>query len=598
MVQVAKSVEKAQEARWYLGFPNLPDKARELMNELLNAAEMRELDEKAMSPKADLRCSAAENPKTPVAALARLMKDKNKEVRQLAEENIRRAQLLSEVADLDKLHDLSADELRQKIQTLADRILHEAPGQRDAICAFSKTPPALLEALSKQKGVWSVAQSLAENPRTPESVLVKLAGLYRQSEYPQDVCKELCANPSSTLSVFKALISSKSASVRARAASYTELSEELVSELASDSSPDVRKALATRMDLSPQILAQLASDPLASVRVTVATRSDLEIATLLMLATDPDAAVAKAAVQREQHSAEFYRRYIDAGGRRLEPKHFSDIQEERLQELLIAEGEGFGWGGRTGFRQEIAADPRTPLNFLEVLLGDAEASVVARALTNPMIPEHLIRKTLDEKNSPAYWRAVQDNPLAPPELVVMSVNKVGSNRWAKSWYAQKMAGARLDEQLDAFLSNAMQWAADPRTPPDRLRSFAASGFWAVRFRVASNPSLPQDEALEMRTALWAEVGEALFGPAPPRLSAEVLSEDDIRGALDRLDLLPSADDKKAIAAAAKSKDALERIAAVLSPGVQPSILKMLLEDPVESIKSMAAEKLRATATNA
>ena len=55
--------------------------------------------------------------------------------------------------------------------------------------------------------------------------------------------------------------------------------------------------------------------------------------------------------------------------------------------------------------------------------------------------------------------------------------------------------------------------------------------------------------------------------------------------------MPDAKEKRAIAASAKSPDMLIWLAAVLSPGIQPSVLKMLLEDPSDSVRALAVEKL-------
>jgi hypothetical protein len=173
------------------------------------------------------------------------------------------------------------------------------------------------------------------------------------------------------------------------------------------------------------------------------------------------------------------------------------------------------------------------------------------------------------------------------------------NRYlAETWYEKKLAGESVAGQVEAFLTQTMKWAAHPKTPLDRLRSFAASGIWTIRWAVATNPSVDQDEARAILDALWVEVGEALFGSDPAPLSAEYLGEDGIRSALERLDLMPQAQDKRAIAASAKSPEVLRRVAAALSPGIQPSVLKMLLEDPVQSVKALAAEKLRSLESHA
>ncbi len=77
-------------------------------------------------------------------------------------------------------------------------------------------------------------------------------------------------------------------------------------------------------------------------------------------------------------------------------------------------------------------------------------------------------------------------------------------------------------------------------------------------------------------------------PAP----SEAIGLQDIPLALLAIDLLPDPGSQKQMAAAAKSKDLLERIAALLTPGIQPSLLRMLLDDEAETVRQLAASKLR------
>ena len=165
-----------------------------------------------------------------------------------------------------------------------------------------------------------------------------------------------------------------------------------------------------------------------------------------------------------------------------------------------------------------------------------------------------------------------------------------SQSWCAKYYSEGMDGTQ------SFMNFALESASNPQMSPDKLRLLSTSGFWMIRLAVASNPALEEAERKHILDALWTEVEEALWGPERPLPTFDVLQEDGIRAALDRLDLLPPAQDKRAIAAAAKSPDTLRRIAAILSPGIQPSVLKMLLEDPVNSTKAFAAEKLRALET--
>ena len=67
---------------------------------------------------------------------------------------------------------------------------------------------------------------------------------------------------------------------------------------------------------------------------------------------------------------------------------------------------------------------------------------------------------------------------------------------------------------------------------------------------------------------------------------------DIATALEAMDLLPEPGDKKAIAAAAKSSNMLARVGAALTPGIQPSLLRMLLDDEFKGLRQIAVHRLR------
>jgi hypothetical protein len=57
-------------------------------------------------------------------------------------------------------------------------------------------------------------------------------------------------------------------------------------------------------------------------------------------------------------------------------------------------------------------------------------------------------------------------------------------------------------------------------------------------------------------------------------------------------LLPSQSDAKQIAKAAKSKDWIERVGATLCEGIQPHLLRMLLDDEVAVVQQLATRRLK------
>ena len=88
-------------------------------------------------------------------------------------------------------------------------------------------------------------------------------------------------------------------------------------------------------------------------------------------------------------------------------------------------------------------------------------------------------------------------------------------------------------------------------------------------------------------ALWSEIKAA---GTPAVLDAVELAG--IATALQAMDLLPEPGDKKAIAAAAKSSNMLARVGAALTPGIQPSLLRMLLDDEFKGLRQIAVHRLR------
>ena len=608
LIELANALDSARKAKGYLRIATLPTEVRAILEEICRSMELDEISNLASDAKADVRRSAAIHPHAPSSVLEKLIQDKNKEIR-----------LLAEISYLGSRKDMDPENRSFKVQSILKSVLSQDIEFIQQVCRLVNCPTEILEELSNQKDIWSIASDLARNPSVPESVLLRLAKLSRKTKWPRNVHDEVMENPSATRSIFQTLINSNSGETRATAAYSLKTPPDLLVGLEFDPDPSVRVAIAKREDTSPEIQMLLSRDSDVSVRHALAKRNSLDMAVREQLAMDQEYDVRHAALERGGFSHSFYNRYFESGFRDLPVECVKEITDEKHLELLASEiptNQGKSNLGamssilmrssipRSVFvimakipelRRDIAEHPDIPSELLEELAHDPDEFTASRVLKNPMISESLMREAVDRLG---YWQ-IRGNPFAPHDLI----DKVARNGdlpryWAETWYEMKLVGAPVAQQVESFLTQAMKWAAHPKTPLDRLRSFAASGIWILRWAVASNPSVHQDEAREILDALWVEVGEALFGSEPAPLSAESLGEDGIRNALDRLDLMPQAQDKRAIAAAAKSPEVLRRVAAVLSPGIQPSVLKMLLEDPVESVKTLAAEKLRGMESHA
>lgn len=257
---ITRDIKNSWEAQRFLAVKTLPEAARQQLIKIRLSVELEEIISCSNDTKSDNRRRAASYLDVPLDVLERLMRDKNKDVKAAAIKTFTRKNILLVLNSICQNSTQDSRELYSKLKLLSEKILETAPDFRVDICRLEECPAALLEIFSKQKELWSIAKVLASHPSTPESVLIKLAKLSRQSDWPQDVCDELCGNPSSSVAVFKTLFESKSNSVRSRAARSTMIPMDLLLGLETDSSAEVRTGLASRSNLPAELVALLGKD--------------------------------------------------------------------------------------------------------------------------------------------------------------------------------------------------------------------------------------------------------------------------------------------------------------------------------------------------
>ncbi|WP_158271623.1 WGR domain-containing protein [Limnohabitans sp. 2KL-1] len=604
LIQLAHAVEGKSSAQRFLKISSLPQAAQEILAEICNKDEMTEITQWALDLKTDARKRAATHPHVPLSVLEQLIQDKNKQVR-----------LLAEISYFASTQTCDSAERSAKIQILLKQLISQDAEFKREVCRLKNCPAELIEVISKEKNLWPMAQELARNPNTPVSVLIKLAKLERKSDWPFNVHREIIENPVTNKAVLQQLLISKSANLRGAIAWAQQTPSDLLLGFEKDPEATVRVAIAKRQDSPKNVLALLADDTEVSVRLAIAERKDIDIVLREKLAMDQDNDVRYAAFQMGGFSEDFYTRFFEAGGSNLPSSCIKEIFDEKVLNL-VAKDLGTHFTGFNQFsldiildrpsiphtvfmalsqfpecRRRIAVHPDIPPELLEELAHDSEERIVSNALQNPIISETLMREVLIKRKNTKFYE-IRGNYFAPHDLLDICDKNGGINKYtAKTWYEKKLAGESIADQVKTFLIQTMELAMHPKTPLDRLRSMALSGVWIIRWAVSSNANFPKNEAQAIRDALWHEVQETLFSKPLP-FSAESLGEEEIRAALQRLDLMPHADDKKAIASAAKSSHVLSRVAAALNPGIQPSVLKMLLEDTDVNVKALAAEKLR------
>jgi hypothetical protein len=408
----------------------------------------------------------------------------------------------------------------------------------------------------------NVRCGVAANPTTPADFLGNLAG-----DADEDVRGAVAANPSTSAASLAMLAGESRCRVGFAVAENVSAPPATLSVLAGDADAGVRSAVASNPATPPDILSGLGGDAEAAVRERVAKNPASAATTLHTLARDSSSPV----------------RCAVAGN----PAAPADV-------LLAMASDPDG-----EIRGKVAANPATPATALSALTGDSIAAVRRAVALNPATPAHFLPRLANDSD-PFVSGAAACNPTTP----------------------QAMRCAVLTE-LAGDVNVYTRWhsAENPDTPPDALRRLARDVKWEVCLAAVSNPSAPEDilitrveeaKAEACRAPRFPDLSRALSAESPtPEQSAAIqswidelqaglaepvvlkdVSDSEFRLAFDALGLMPPEGDKRAIAKAAKSKDWLERAAATYAPGIQPSLLKVLLEDPVEAVRQCAVARLR------
>ncbi len=437
-------------------------------------------------------------------------------------------------------------------------------------CAAASSPqasPDLLEVLAQDKDD-NVRKAAAQNPKTPLPLLEMLA-----DDEEERVRIAAAENPGAPLALLEKLVKDKDRwffeylgestcvqmlemmarhkdeSARAWAASNPHTPLPILEILATDKKFEVREALAENPRAPVQFLETLAQGKDAYFRELAAKNPQTPPLLLETLAKSKNYEIRIAVAANPQVSVQ-------------------------LLETLSCDKDEF-------VRAQVAENPRTPLPLLEKLAKDDEWWVRRDLARNPKISLSLLEILAKDAES-IVRDAVARNRATPWELLRrMSADK---SKTVASYCSS------LRNQRDHYVVQLRRMAEDPATAPDQLLALASQGLWSVRAAALNNPSLLESERATGLDALRAEMeAELRTTDTPP---PEGVDLQDIPVALQALDLMPDPGEKKRMAAAAKSKDVLARIGVILTPGIQPSLLRMLLDDEVETVRQLAASKLR------
>ncbi len=183
---------------------------------------------------------------------------------------------------------------------------------------------------------------------------------------------------------------------------------------------------------------------------------------------------------------------------------------------------------------------------------------------NPNASEAILRELAKDEFSAV---ELVLNPSLPGGLLEPMSRKRGKFEQSKlagnretPWQVLKYLSGPLSMQIARCTEQTMRDLETGRMPAEETLKAASEGLWSVRLKALSSSSLSPEQREHGLTALWREVGEAIADGRHDSRSA-VLSGNQVKDALDRLELLPSESARKAIAEAAKSRGAMPLVAA-------------------------------------
>lgn len=246
-------------------------------------------------------------------------------------------------------------------------------------------------------------------------------------------------------------------------------------------------------------------------------------------------------------------------------------------------------------------DTRYPKLGWRSIAHAKRADIRAEAAALPGCPADLLRRFADD-NSYLVRLAVAGNPDCTPELLThLAEDSHGAVADAVEELRNETAIllARLSNELDR---EGIAWArAHPLVARIAMKCPAPSpaldidtGTVLSQLYVLGHPAFPADKRKSSIAILARRVDEWIDKPEPKQGGSWQL--DDFKVPLAVLGLLPQEGDTRKIAKAARSRDWLQRAAAAMAPDAQPHVLKMLLDDPVEIVRQLAAQGLRRIAS--
>ena len=141
-------------------------------------------------------------------------------------------------------------------------------------------------------------------------------------------------------------------------------------------------------------------------------------------------------------------------------------------------------------REEVAYNPKIPVDILRKLAGDENEHVRWGAIRNPNIPADILRELAEDKDERMRYEVAR-NPNTPIDILMRLAEDVDKN-------VRQGVASNPNTPVDILKKLAedeekcvrQEVAYNSNTPIDILRKLAEDKYWNVRQGVAMNPNTP------------------------------------------------------------------------------------------------------------
>ena len=219
-----------------------------------------------------------------------------------------------------------------------------------------------------ESGDWVDRARIAEDPRTPVSILRELA-----KDENDFVRAKVAENPNTPIDVLEELTRDEEDIVRKDVVNNPNCPEYFIRELAKDESDIVRENVASDERTPVDILEELAKDINPKVRAGVAENPNTPVDVLRELSKDEDWHVRAAVVENP------------------------NVPIDVLEELAKDEDESV--------RGRVAQNPDTPVDILRQLAKDEDLWVRSDVAENPNTPVDVLKMLLNDDKDWVVWKA-------------------------------------------------------------------------------------------------------------------------------------------------------------------------------------------------